>query len=73
MTDLQIPASVLFRSGKEWAVFVEDHGKARQRTLQVGQRNGLMAEIVSGLQEKEWVVSHPDDSIKNGTPIRPRR
>jgi len=70
---LQIPASVLFRSGKEWAVFVEDHGQARQRILQVGQRNGLTAEIISGLQEKERVVSHPDDSIKNGTPIRPRR
>jgi HlyD family secretion protein len=70
---LQIPASVLFRSGKEWAVFVEDNGKARQRTLEVGQRNGLTAEIISGLREKERVVSHPDDSIKNGTPIRPRR
>jgi len=70
---LQIPASGLFRSGEKWAVFVEDHGKARQRTLEVGQRNGLTAEIISGLKEKERVVAHPDDSIKNGTPIRPRR
>ncbi|MCG2742166.1 MAG: HlyD family efflux transporter periplasmic adaptor subunit [Syntrophaceae bacterium] len=70
---LQIPSGGLFRSGKEWAVFVEDNGKARQRTLEVGQRNGLTAEIVSGLKEKERVVAHPDDSIMNGTPIRPRR
>jgi HlyD family secretion protein len=70
---LQIPASGLFRSGTEWAVFVEDNGKARQRTLVVGQRNGLTAEIISGLREKERVVAHPDDSIKNGTPIRSRR
>jgi HlyD family secretion protein len=70
---LQIPASGLFRSGKEWAVFVEDNGKVRQRTLEVGQRNGLTAEIISGLKEKEMLVVHPDDSIKNGTPIRPRR
>ena len=70
---LQIPASGLFRSGEEWAVFVEDNGKARQRTLEVGQRNGLTAEIISGLREKERVVAYPDDSIKNGTPIRPRR
>jgi HlyD family secretion protein len=69
---LQIPASGLFRSGTEWAVFVEDNGKARQRTLVVGQRNGLTAEIISGLREKERVVAHPDDSIKNGTPIRSR-
>lgn len=70
---LQIPASGLFRSGEEWAVFVEDNGKARQRTVAVGQRNGLTAEIISGLKEKEGVVAHPDDSIKNGTSIRPRR
>ena len=70
---LQIPASGLFRSGEEWAVFVEDNGKARQRTLEIGQRNGLTAEIISGLREKERVVAHPDDSIKNGTSIRPRR
>ena len=70
---LQIPASGLFRSGKEWAVFVEDNEKARLQTLEVGQRNGLTAEIISGLKEKERVVAHPDDSIKNGTPIRLRR
>jgi HlyD family secretion protein len=70
---LQIPASGLFRSGDEWAVFVEDNGKARQRTLEIGHRNGLTAEIISGLQEKERVVAHPDDSIKNGTPIQLRR
>ena len=70
---LQIPASGLFRSGKEWAVFVEDNEKARLQTLEVGQRNGLTAQIISGLKEKERVVAHPDDSIKNGTPIRPRR
>ena len=70
---LQIPAGGLFRSGEQWAVFVEDHGKARLRTVEVGQRNGLTAEIVSGLREKEMVVAHPDDSIRNGTSIRPRR
>ena len=70
---LQIPAGGLFRSGEDWAVFVEDNGKARQRTLEVGQRNGLTAEIISGLKETERVVAHPDDSIKNGTAIRSRR
>jgi len=70
---LQIPAGGLFRSGERWAVFVEDNGKARLRTVDVGQRNGLTAEIVSGLREKEMVVAHPDDSIRNGTSIRPRR
>jgi HlyD family secretion protein len=70
---LQVPASALFRSGKEWMVFVEDNGKARQRSVEVGQRNGLAAEILSGLKEKEKVIAHPDDSISNGKHIRPRK
>jgi len=70
---LQVPAGALFRSGNRWAVFVEDGGKARLRTVEVGQRNGLTAEIISGLKEKEQVIAHPDDSIRDGSSIRPRK
>jgi HlyD family secretion protein len=69
---LQVPTSALFRSGKDWAVFVEESGRARQRTVAVGQRTGLAAELLSGLREKERVVAYPDDAIVDGTRIRPR-
>jgi len=67
---LQVPASALFRFGNGWAVFVEDAGKARQRMVEVGQRNGLSAEIISGLKEGEKVVVHPDDALKDGGRIQ---
>jgi len=67
---LQVPASSLFRSGGEWAVFVNDKGKARERAVEVGQRNGLTAEIISGIKAKEKVIAHPDDSISDGTRIK---
>jgi HlyD family secretion protein len=70
---LQVPASALFRSGTKWAVFLEDNGKARQRIVETGQRNGLTAEILSGLKEKEKVIAHPDDSIGDGALIRRRK
>ena len=70
---LQIPASALFRLGNQWAVFVEENGKARRRVVEVGQRNGLAAEIISGLKESEKVVAYPDDSIGEGTKIRQRK
>ncbi|KUG22616.1 putative rnd efflux membrane fusion protein [hydrocarbon metagenome] len=70
---LQVPASALFRSGAEWAVFVEEKGKARKRMVEVGQKNGLAAEIISGLREKEKVVAYPEDSISEGTKIRARK
>lgn len=69
---LQIPTSALFRSGTGWAVFVEEKGKARKRLVEVGQKNGLTAEILSGLKEKERVVAYPEDSISDGTKIRKR-
>ncbi|MBN1474920.1 MAG: efflux RND transporter periplasmic adaptor subunit [Syntrophaceae bacterium] len=70
---LQIPASALFRLGNEWAVFAAERGKARRRIVEIGQRNGLAAEIVSGLMEGEKVVAYPDDAIKDGTRIKQRK
>lgn len=70
---LQVPTSALFRTGKAWSVFVEERGKARRRTVEIGQSTGLTTQIVSGLQEHERVVAYPDDAIGEGTRIRQRR
>jgi HlyD family secretion protein len=70
---LQVPASSLFRSGEKWAVFVNDNGRARERVVEVGQRNGLRAEIISGIKVNEKVIAHPDDSISDGTRIKSRK
>ena len=70
---LQIPASALFRSGSDWAVFVDEKGRARKRIVEVGQRSGLAAQVLSGLKENEQVIAYPDDSIADGTRIKPRK
>ena len=70
---LQIPASALFRSGKDWAVFAAENGRARKRVVEIGQRNGLAAQIVSGLKENEKVIAYPDDTISEGTKIKQRK
>ena len=69
---LQIPASALFRKGEAWAVFVVKNKRANQRQIEIGRRNGLAAEVLSGLTEGEEVITHPDDSIKEGISVRPR-
>jgi HlyD family secretion protein len=68
---LQIPSSALFRTGSGWSVFVMDNKTAQLRAVQTGYRNGLNAQIVSGLSEGEIVIPHPDNSIKNGSRVRP--
>ncbi|MBE0425753.1 MAG: efflux RND transporter periplasmic adaptor subunit [Nitrospirae bacterium] len=69
---LQIPASALFRKRDGWAVFVVENRRAFQRQVEVGHRTGLKAEITSGLTEREMVITHPDESIKDSTRIRLR-
>lgn len=70
---LQIPASALFRLGDQWAVFVAEGGKAQKRVVEIGQRNGLAAEILSGLKENEQVLAYPDDAIGEGTKVKQRK
>ncbi|WP_024302504.1 efflux RND transporter periplasmic adaptor subunit [Pseudogulbenkiania sp. MAI-1] len=68
---MQIPASALFRQGSGWAVFVVRDGRARLKTVQVGQRAGLAVQITSGLAVGEQVISHPDDKIDDGVRVKP--
>jgi len=69
---LQIPASSLFRDGDGWAAFVSVQGKAVKRRLEIGQRNGLGAQVLSGLQAGEQVIVHPDDRVREGVRVTPR-
>ena len=66
---LQIPASSLFRHGDSWAVFAFQDDIAVRKTIEIGQRNGLSAQVVSGLNENENVITHPDDSIEDGVEV----
>jgi len=69
---LQIPASALFRSDGQWTLFVAQDNKASRRTVKVGQRNGLSAQILDGLKEGETVITHPDDTIDDGVRVKRR-
>jgi HlyD family secretion protein len=68
---LQIPASSLFRYRDGWAVFVIDGSRATRREVTVGQRNGLIAQIIDGLEQGEAVINHPSEAIEDGTRIKP--
>lgn len=69
---LQVPASSLFRSGEGWVVFTVENGVARRKPVQVGRRNGLVAEITSGLQSGERVITHPDSTVEDGKRVEVR-
>lgn len=66
---LQVPLSAVFRDGEDWAVFVAQNGFAEFRNVNLGQRNGQMVEILSGLEQGEHVITHPSDEISHGSAL----
>jgi len=69
---LLTPTSSLFRSGEAQAVFAVRDGKASLTTVETGKRNGLHAEIRSGLGEGDTVIVHPGEAIIDGVKVAPR-
>ena len=69
---LRVPLSALFRQGERWAVFVERNGRAELREVEIGQGNGLHAEVRSGLEAGERVVLHPADRVSPGVRLAER-
>jgi HlyD family secretion protein len=69
---LQVPASSPFRYGQGWAVFVIDGKHAVRRTIEVGQRNGLFAQVLSGVEAGELVINHPSDAVEDGRSVKLR-
>ena len=68
---LQVPSSSLFKVGNEWAVFIADGNRARRTLVTVGQRSGLAAQILDGLEEGERILDHIKESVEDGSRINP--
>jgi HlyD family secretion protein len=69
---LIVPASALFRSGEDWAVFVEKDGVARQRIVEIGPNNGLAAQLLEGLSEGDRVILYPSSGLTDGMRVQQR-
>lgn len=69
---LQVPASSLFRYKDGWAVFAVENNHAKRRVVKVGQRNGLVAQILEGINEGEQVVNHPSDDVEDNRRVKQR-
>ncbi len=66
---LTVPLTALFRQDGDWALFVEHEGRAELRRIEMGQSNGLVAEITAGLAAGDRVIVHPSDRVVDGVRI----
>jgi HlyD family secretion protein len=69
---LKVPTSSLFRAGDDWAVYVVENDRAARRIVQIGQRNGLEAEVTSGLSGTERIIVYPSDAVTEGVKVAAR-
>lgn len=69
---LKVPASAMFRCATAWCVFVVEEGRARRRTIEVGHRNLVEAEVASGLTAGQTVVRYPSNDVADGARVRLR-
>ncbi len=70
---VKVPTSGLFRHGEGWAVWAVQAGEAVLRQVEIGARNGLEAQVLSGLDVGASVVVHPSDAIVEGVAVEQRR
>jgi HlyD family secretion protein len=69
---VQVPLSALWRAGRDWAVFVVEDETAVRRTVEIGRRNAREAQVLSGLEPGEIVITHPSDEVTAGAAIADR-
>ncbi|MCB1614523.1 MAG: HlyD family efflux transporter periplasmic adaptor subunit [Pseudomonadales bacterium] len=69
---LLVPDAALFHHDNGWAVYrVKDHRAERVRVMP-GNRNGLQAVILDGLEEGDEIIVHPGETLKEGTSVKVR-
>tara|TARA_R110000868_G_scaffold4567_5_gene28651 strand:- start:2947 stop:4164 length:1218 start_codon:yes stop_codon:yes gene_type:complete len=69
---LQLPVAALFRSEGQWAVYRVEEGRAALTPVEIGQENGRMAQILSGLEAGDRIVMYPGPQIRDGVAVKRR-
>lgn len=68
-----VPSSALFRQNRDWAVFAVTDGRAMLRRVEVGQNNGIDAELLGGLAPGDQVILFPSANLSDGQKVAQRQ
>ena len=66
---LQVPVSSLFRGKDGWHLFIIEDGKAVDKSVKIGMRGILQAQVLAGVRNGQRVVVHPTNELKDGMSV----
>jgi len=69
---LRAPVGAVLRHGDGWAVYAITAGRAKLVPVVLGSQSNLDVEIKQGLAERDMVVTHPGEKVKEGEKLAPR-
>ena len=69
---LQLPQAALFRQEGDWAVFVEEDGRAKLQIVEIGRQADGQAEVLGGVPEGARVLLYPGGAIADAVRVRAR-
>jgi HlyD family secretion protein len=69
---LRVPTSSLVRHEGEWAVYRVENGRAVRRAVAIGQRSGLQAQVLRGLEAGDVIIAYPPDDVSDGVRVAAR-
>lgn len=69
---VKVPTSSLFRHESKWAVYKVENDRAVRRIVDIGQRNGLEAEVLSGVAAGDRIVVYPSEALTEGVKVTAR-
>ena len=67
-----VPLSALFREQGQWSVFKLDGSSVVLTAVEIGRKNDLEAEVISGLSVDDTVVVHPAVELSDGSRVKAR-
>jgi hypothetical protein len=67
-----VPALAIVERGQLQSVFAVEDGFARMRLVTAGKRHENAVEVLSGLNEREKVVSPVPSNLSDGAPVEVR-
>ncbi len=69
---VRIPSSCLIGDAKdgEGTVYVVRNGRAEKRQIRLGKDNGIVVEVLDGLNANDQVVAKNNSAVEDGTPVQ---